>query len=90
MNMIQPRNIQISKELTVKDLKDKIIRCVNHYLYGDKEMHLKEIKLYLKNFGMRSKKEAFELIYSYYSKDKIFKIIAEEIKNDDIKIEVSI
>lgn len=88
MNMIQPKNIQISKELTVKDLKEKIIRCVGHFLYGLDNNTLCKAKLFLKSFGMSSKKENFELIGAYINKQKSFKIVADEIIDDSIKIEV--
>ncbi len=89
VNMIFPRNIQISKELTIKDLKEKIRRCVRHYLSSVNEDGISDVKLYLKNFGMSRKKELFELIYSYVNKDRSFKILAEEIKEEATKIEVN-
>jgi hypothetical protein len=89
MNLIQPKNIQISKELTIKNLKEKLKRCVNYFLYGESGMQLTEIKLYLKNFEMENKKEAFELIYSYCNRDKNFKMIAEEVIDENTKMEVS-
>ena len=88
MNMIQPKNIQISKESTVKELKEKIIRCVGHLIYGQDNNLLSKAKLFFKNFGMSTKKDNFELISAYINKQKTFKIIAEEIIDESIKIEV--
>jgi hypothetical protein len=88
MNMIQPKNIQISKESTVKELKEKIIRCVGHFIYGQDNNLLSKVKLFLKNFGMSTKKDNFELICAYLNKQKSYKITAVEIIDENIKIEV--
>jgi hypothetical protein len=88
--MICPKNIQISKELKIKDIKEKISRSVSYYLSNTKELNsIANIKLYLMNFGMKErKKEIFEMIYSYKNKDKHYNILAEEIINDELLIEV--
>ncbi len=88
VNLIIPRNIQISKELTIKDLKVKISRCINHCLSDINEDEMSNVKVYLKNFGMTKKKELFELIYSYVNKERRFKILAQEVNDDATKIEV--
>lgn len=48
------------------------------------------VKLYLFTFGLKDKKkQTFEMIYAYKNKFSCFNVIAEEIKDDELLIEVS-
>jgi hypothetical protein len=91
IELIKPRDIQISKEKNIKDLKNKILRCLKNYTdyeeMKDETIHV--VKLYLLNFGMKdNKKDTFEMIYAFKNKFKIHNLIAEEVKDDEMKIEV--
>jgi hypothetical protein len=93
IDLIKPRNIQISKEKKIKDLKEKIIRCIKEHA-GYDEMaagSVPVIKFYLFNFGMKeNKKDTFELIYAYKNKLGSNNLIAEEITDDEMTLEVNI
>lgn len=89
VNLIIPRNIQISKELTIKELKVKIIRSIKHCLSDVNEDEISNVKVYFMHFGMSKKMELFELIYSYVNKQRSFKILAKEVNDDATKIEVN-
>ena len=86
IDLIRPRYLQISKELKVKDLKDKIKRCIKDFHDSNAP-----IKLYLFSFGLKEKKkETFEMIYAYSNKYKNHKVAAEEVKDDEVLMEVNI
>ncbi len=86
MNELQPKNIQISKELKIKDLKEKILRSCKEFL--DEKANY-NINLYLYPFGYKDKKQdVFELIYSYKNCEKNFSVPVEEVIDDDLIIEV--
>lgn len=90
INLIKPRNIQISKEHTIKDLKEKVLRCISPYTNYESNVNL-EVKVYLFNFGMKNKKkDTFEMVYAYTNKFNSFNLLAEEVVDDSIVIEVSI
>jgi hypothetical protein len=90
IELIKPRNIQISKELKISDLKEKILRCVNHSLSGNKLEHHVNIKIYLLNFGLKDKKkETFEMIYAYNNNFKSYNLKADEIVDNETLIEVN-
>lgn len=92
INLIKPRYIQMSKAKKIKDLKAKILRSVNPVIVGKEETEKgmdHNIKLYLFNFGLKEKKkETFELMFAFKNKDKGYKLQAEEIKDDEILLEV--
>ena len=96
--MIKPRNVQISKESKVKDLKDKIFRCVRSYIHtqGEEEKNQDnsanfKISLFLYSFGLKeNKKETFELIYAYKNKLKSHRLAVEHILDEEVLMEVSI
>ncbi len=100
--LINPKLIQISKALQIKDLKQKLAKCASNInntsasakdkdSSKDKNFSYMNVKLYLLNFGLKdNKKETFEMIYAYKNKFKNFSLIAEEIIDDDNFIEVSI
>ena len=92
IDLIKPRNIQISKEKKIKDLKEMIIRCIKEYAgYDDiTDRNVLVIKFYLFNFGMKeNKKDTFELIYAYKNKLASNNLIAEEITDDEMTLEVN-
>jgi hypothetical protein len=92
IDLIKPRDIQISKEKKIKDLKNKIVRCIKESA-GNEEMNdetIPDVRLYLFNFGMKdNRKETFEMIYAYKNKFNSHNLIAEEVKDDEMTLEVS-
>lgn len=89
IDLIKPRSIQISKALKVKDLKEKIQRCLGEQKIDFKEEKGGDIKIYWYNFGMKEhKKETFEMVYAFKNKFDSHKIVAEEITDDELAIDV--
>jgi hypothetical protein len=88
VNMINLKNIQISKEASISDLKIKLKRCIKSYLANVDTTNC-QVKIYLKSLWRRDKKEIFESIFSYINKEKSFRINADEILDDNLLIEVS-
>jgi hypothetical protein len=91
IDLIKPRDLQISKEKNIKDLKNKILRCIKDYTDYEEmnNEYIPIVRLYLLNFGMKdNKKETFEMIYAFKNKFKIHNLIAEEVKDEEMTIEV--
>jgi hypothetical protein len=85
-NKLFPKNVLISKQLTVKDLKNKIIRSCENINKSNGRMNA---KFYQLNFGLKRKwKDTFELVYAFGENENSFKIEATTIENDDCLIEV--
>jgi hypothetical protein len=86
VDLLKPRNIQISKSSSIADLKEKVKRILKNIIQSE----YANVKLYLFPFGMKNhKKETFEMVYSFKNKVENFNIIAEEIDDENLLCEVS-
>jgi hypothetical protein len=84
-NMLYPKSVLISKQLTIKDLKDKIIRSCENIQPGIKEDKVRFLQF---NFGLSERwKDTFELINAFAEGEKEMKIEATPIDNDSCLIE---
>jgi hypothetical protein len=83
-NMLFPKSMLISKQLTVSHLKTKIKKiCENLYQNGS------DYKFYQMNFGLKERwRDTFELINAYAEKEKSFIVEAMTINDDSCLIEV--
>ena len=74
--ILRKRNLQVSKKYTINELKEKIIRCINHNLYL-----VQKEKLILEKKGLeRQKKEA--ILKSDTSKDEKIKELENKLKEN--------
>jgi hypothetical protein len=88
--LLKPCYIQISKELKVADLREQILSSFTSLTTENtSNTNNLTIKMYLIPFALKTKKkEIFEVIYSYRSGEKSFRLQGEEITDDQISIEV--
>jgi hypothetical protein len=81
--------------MKIKDLRAKIMRLLKEYfdnpdVYVSSLNHI-YVKLYLFTFGLKDKrKQTFEMIYAFKNKFSCFNVIAEEIADDELLIEVKL
>lgn len=95
---IHPRDLQISKFVKVKDLKEKILRCLKNHFENKiknniddskRDFNFTEVKLYNIELGIKQKKrEILKLIYSYNTKNTTYVISAKKLDDNEMIIDV--
>ncbi len=87
---IYPKYIQISRNASLSDLKNKLLRITNNVLKELKNTteitELSNIRIYQPH--KLSKKDLFELVFAYTNKSKNYTVFGQELGDDSIKIYV--
>lgn len=95
-SLIRKRNFQISRNKTIKDLKDKIIRCLNSEMNNkiDEEKKINyfnspNFHIVIPEFSDESQNEIYNIVNCYYNKYTVYKqkLKGTEITQDDIILE---
>ena len=82
-----PKNMQMSHNSTIKELKDKIERCFIYFAKQQKyEDYDFEYRIYLIEF---KKKDIVEMIISYNNVNKSFKIKCEDLNEIDLNKKIT-
>ena len=96
IDFIRPRYIQISKYETVRDLKEKIKRCVKELLVNnlkcldEDNVKLNDVKIFNIIYGMKKlKRKILKLLYSYNENMKKFNVSGSMISDDNQIIDVN-
>ena len=81
-NHLSIKEIQFEKNDTIKDLKHKLIRCINHIVNESHYLNFNkcEFKIYIPQID--DKKTEIHKLLLKCVKNEFFNFIGEELKND--------